>query len=252
MDHLAVRGIRCPTPVHRRDGGMLGTLGGRPAALTSFLTGRSPRRITADRCSALGRALAEMHVAGHDFPGRRANAMGLAAWRRTVSLCRPRANEIRPGLAAELGAELDALAAEWPRGLPEGIIHADLFPDNVFFTANEVSGLIDFYFACNDFYAYDVAICLNAWCFEADGGFNITKAGALLSGYRSVRPFSEDELRALPVLARGAAMRFLVTRMYDWLHHPPSALVSPKDPMEYWKRLRFHAGVRGPGAYGLD
>jgi homoserine kinase type II len=144
------------------------------------------------------------------------------------------------------------LESGWPDGLPAGVIHADLFPDNVFYLEDRLSGFIDFYFACNDAFAYDLAICLNAWCFESDGSFNITKARQMLSAYRKVRPFAADELDALPLLARGSALRFLLTRLYDWLNHPEGAFVRPKDPREYLQKLRFHQGITGPGAYGLD
>jgi homoserine kinase type II len=142
------------------------------------------------------------------------------------------------------------LEASWPSGLPEGVIHADLFPDNVFFLGQELSGLIDFYFACNDILVYDLAICLNAWCFEPDAAFNATKARALMGAYHAVRPLSDAELAALPLLARGAALRFLLTRLVDWLAVPAGALVKPKDPMEYWKKLRFHRSVDDVAAYG--
>ena len=156
-----------------------------------------------------------------------------------------------PGLGTLIAAALRSILAEWPGGLPSGQIHADLFPDNVFFLDGAVSGLIDFYFACTDLYAYDVAICLNAWCFEPDFAFNVTKARALLRGYEALRPLRDDERAALPVLARGAAMRFLLTRLYDWLNHPAGALVVRKDPLEYLRRLRFHLDVRSAAAYGV-
>jgi len=144
------------------------------------------------------------------------------------------------------------LERDWPRDLPAGVIHADLFPDNVFFLTNQLSGLIDFYFACNDSFAYELAILLNAWCFEPDRQFNVTKARLMLAAYRRRRPFSEAELEALPLLTRGAALRFLLTRLYDWLNHVEGALVKPKDPLEYLQKLRFHQSVRGPAAYGLE
>ncbi|MGH6961350.1 MAG: phosphotransferase, partial [Dongiaceae bacterium] len=162
------------------------------------------------------------------------------------------ADTVRKGLADDITRELEFLAMNWPRDLPSGVIHADLFPDNVFFLGDRLSGIIDFYFACNDSFAYDLAICLNAWCFEPDGSFNATKARLLLSAYHKVRPVSPAETAALPLLARGGAMRFLLTRLYDWLNHPAGAFVKPKDPLEYLQKLRFHRGVRGPAAYGLD
>lgn len=252
MQHLSARGIACPTPIADRDGALLRELAARPAAIVSFLDGVWPRRAWPEHCQAVGRALAALHIAGQDFTASRANDFSVTGFRALFERSRGRADEVAPGLAGELDGEIARLEADWPEDLPSGVIHADLFPDNVFFTAGQVSGLIDFYFACNDFFAYDIAICLNAWCFEVDGDFNVTKARHLLRAYRDLRPFSDAELAALPLLCRGAAMRFLLTRLHDWLHGPESALVSPKDPLEYWRILRFHRSVGGPGEYGLD
>lgn len=252
LDHLAARGIACPTPIHGRDGRALRRLAGRPASIVSFLNGVWPRKPQPQHCAELGGALARLHLAGAGFAGRRGNDLSVAGWRRLIDACGARADEVRPGLAGELEAEWRALAAAWPSGLPEGIIHADLFPDNVFFLDGRLSGLIDFYFACNDLLVYDIAICLNAWCFETDGSFNVTKARLLLQNYRRQRALGPEELAALPLLCRGAALRFLLTRLYDWLNQVPGALVKPKDPLEYWKKLAFHRGVAGIGAYGLE
>jgi homoserine kinase type II len=252
MEHLADRGIDCPTPVAGRDGKALRRLRGRPAAVVTFLNGLSPRRILPEHCRALGAALAEMHLAGANFALRRDNDLSVNGWRPLFEASAARAHEVRPGLAEELEGELAWLEAAWPTDLPEGVIHADLFPDNVFFLGERLSGIIDFYFACNDFLAYDIAVCLNAWCFEPDNAFNITKARHMLHAYRAKRPIAPAELEALPLLARGSALRFLLTRLYDWLNHPEGALVAPKDPLEYLNKLRFHCEVRGPGAYGLD
>ncbi|HKY94821.1 MAG TPA: homoserine kinase [Kiloniellales bacterium] len=251
MQHLSDRGISVPQPIHTATGEALRELCGRPAALFSFLEGLWPRRVHPWHCQALGETLAQLHGATTDFPGRRDNDLSLAGWRRLIDAVGERADEVAPGLAAELEQEYRDIAQHWPRGLPEGVIHADLFPDNVFFLDEQLSGLIDFYFACTDFYAYDLAICLNAWCFEPDRAFNLTKGRALLSGYQKVRPLTAAERAAMPVLARGGALRFLLTRLYDWLNHPPGAFVQPKDPREYLARLRFHRGVRGPEDYGL-
>ena len=251
MDHLAAHGIACPTPVHGRDGVALRHLCGRHAAIISFLDGMWPRRIQPFHCAGVGRALAELHRAGSNFQMTRPNNLSVAGWRPLLERCHARAHEVRSDLAEELTAELAALEAAWPRNLPRGTIHADLFPDNVFFRGERLTGIIDFYFACSDFFAYDLAICLNAWCFESDGSFNVTKAQLMLSNYRAVRPISEAELAALPLLARGSALRFLLTRLYDWLNHPAGAMVRPKDPLEYLQKLRFHRSVAGPGAYGL-
>ncbi|WP_142847348.1 homoserine kinase [Telmatospirillum sp. J64-1] len=252
MEHLAENGLACPTPIHGRDGESLRELCGRPACIITFLQGMSPRRITAEHCGLLGGAMAEMHLAGAGFPGTRPNSLSVSGWRPLFEAEQDRADEVRPGLAAVLREELDLLEAQWPTDLPKGVIHADLFPDNVFFLGNRVSGIIDFYFACTDFFAYDIAICLNAWCFEPDGAFNATKARMMLNGYRRVRPITTEELAALPLLARGSAMRFLLTRLYDWLNTPAGALVKRKDPLEYLHKLRFHSGVTSPGAYGLE
>jgi homoserine kinase type II len=252
MEHLAARGINCPTPVHDRNGRSLGTLAKRPAAIVTFLSGMWVRRPRPDHCAAVGRALAGLHRAAVGFGLTRRNALSVDGWRPLYETCGGRADEVQAGLGREIEAELAYLEAQWPVGLPAGVIHADLFPDNVFFLGKDLSGLIDFYFACNDMLAYDAAICLNAWCFESDGSLNITKARALLSGYASVRNFTAEEVAALPVLARGAALRFLLTRLYDWLTVPEGALVVPKDPAEYYRKLRFHRGVVDAGAYGLD
>jgi homoserine kinase type II len=251
MDHLAARDIPCPTPVHGRDGSALRTLAGRPAAITTFLRGMWPRRITVDHCGPVGEAMARLHLAADGFELRRANALSVAGWRLLFDASRGRAHDVQPGLADELADDLTTLERDWPRDLPAGVIHADLFQDNVFFLHDRLSGIIDFYFACNDLLAYDVAIALNAWCFEADRSFNVTKARALVGGYQRVRPLSAAERDALPLLARGAALRFLLTRLYDWLHTPAGAMVRRKDPLEYLARLRFHRGVGGAGDYGI-
>lgn len=252
IEHLASKNIPCPTPVHGKDGKALRRLCGRPAAIVTFLDGMWPRRIRTEHCAEVGAALARLHLAGQDFAMHRRNALTVDSWRPLLEASTPRADEVQAGLAEALSEELDYLEANWPTDLPSGICHADLFPDNVFFIGDSLSGLIDFYFACNDFFAYDLAICMNAWCFERDRSFNITKARAMLSAYRQLRPFSDDELAALPLLARGCALRFLLTRLYDWLNTPAGALVKRKDPLEYLTILQFHQAVTGPGAYGLD
>ncbi|MSO64467.1 MAG: homoserine kinase [Alphaproteobacteria bacterium] len=250
LDHLAGRGIDCPTPIHGHDGSALRTLAGKPAAIVQFLEGVWIRRPKPEHCQRLGGAIARLHLAGKDFPLRRTNDLSLAGWKALATNCGG-ADDVQLGLAAALARELGHLEMHWPRELPAGIIHADLFPDNVFFLGDRLSGLIDFYFACNDFFAYDLAIAMNAWCFEPDGAFNITKARLLLSAYGAVRPLTAAELEALPLLARGAAVRFLLTRLYDWLHQVQGALVRPKQPLEYWHKLRFHQGVQSIAAYGL-
>ncbi len=251
MDHLAAKGIVCPTPIHQRSGSALGELCGRPAALISFLDGMWPRRPTPRQCQLLGDAMARMHLAGADYKGHRPNTLSVAGWRRLYESTAIRAHEVAHGLADEIKGELEAFESRWPEGLAAGVIHADLFPDNVFFLGDRLSGIIDFYFACNDFYAYDLAVCLNAWCFEPDNSFNATKARLMITAYDKVRPIPPAEMAALPMLARGSALRFLLTRLYDWLNHPAGAFVKPKDPLEYLNKLRFHRGVRSAAAYGV-
>ena len=251
MEHLHARGITCPQPVKNKRGEVLGRVAGRPAAVITFLDGMWIRRPTPSHCAALGAALAKLHLAGLDFGKSRANALSLAGWRALYQHCSARANEVQRDLAQFLAAELAYLEQAWPPNLPQGIIHADLFPDNVFFLGNKLSGLIDFYFACTDALAYDVAICLNAWCFETDHSYNVTKGRSLLQAYTQVRPLSEQERAALPLLARGAALRFLLTRLVDWFDVPAGALVRPKDPFEYYRKLRFHQAVASARDYGI-
>jgi homoserine kinase type II len=251
MEHLAARDITCPQPVKNKQGGVLGKIAGRPAAIVTFLDGLWIRRPSPGHCAAVGDALARLHLAGGDFRPKRANALSIESWRHLYDHAKARGDSVRPGLCAEIAKELDALEKFWPRDLPHGVIHADLFPDNVFFLGDKLSGLIDFYFACTDTLAYDVAICLNAWCFEVDHSYNVTKGRALLNGYGKVRALSAHEREALPVLARGAAMRFLLTRLVDWLAVPDGALVRPKDPLEYYRKLRFHQTVKSVQDYGL-
>ncbi len=251
MEHLARRKITCPQPVRARDGEALRVLAGRHAAITTFLPGVWPRRVRVEHCRPLGVALAGLHLGGADYQPKRANALGSHGWRPLLDRCRARANEVQPDLVAELDATLNEILAAWPAALPQGHIHADLFPDNVFFLDDRLSGLIDFYFAATDFLAYDVAICLNAWCFEADFSFNVTKGRAMLHGYETVRALSAEERAALPVLCRGAAIRFLLTRLYDWVNTPEGAMVTRKDPREYLRRLRFHHWAQDEHAYGI-
>lgn len=251
MTHLAERGVSCPQPAKNRKGEVCSRLAGRPAAIINFLEGMWPRRPTAAHCAGVGEALAKMHLAGLDFPLFRANPLSVGGWRPLFDRAADRADGVQAGLRDFIARELDYLEARWPGDLPVGVIHADLFPDNVLLLGNAVTGLIDFYFACNDFFAYDVATCLNAWCFEKDGSYNLTKGRALLAGYQRVRRLDAEEIDALPLLARGSALRFMLTRLYDWLTIPDGALVQKRDPMEYVRRLRFHRQIGSASEYGV-
>ena len=251
MEVLAKSGLTCPLPVPARDGTILQELAGRPCAVFSFLDGTWSRHPNREKCAELGRTLAHMHLNCAPVTRRRANALGPGAWRPLLDSIGDRADVVGDRMKDSIRDRLDTILAGWPTGLPTGVIHADLFPNNVLFIGDRLTGVIDFYFACDDILAYDLGICMNSWCFEPDGSFNLTKSRALLKGYRSVRPLREAEIEAIPILAAGSAMRFFLTRLYDWIHTPTDALVSPKDPMEYWSILRFHQSVSGTTAYGI-
>src|SRR5947207_3952500 len=252
MAHLAEHGVSCPQPAKNRSGAVYSTLAGRPAAIINFLEGMWPRRPNAAHCTGVGDGLAKMHLAGRDFPMHRKNPLSVSGWRPLFDRAADRADSVQAGLRDFLARELEHLEACWPSDLPVGVIHGDLFNDNVFFLGDKLSGLIDFPFSCNDILAYDVAICLNAWCFEPDHSFNVTKARALLNAYGRARKLSQPEQDALRLLARGAALRFLLTRLVDFLNVPEGALVKPKDPLEYVRKLRFHQSVGSVRDYGLD
>jgi homoserine kinase type II len=247
---LARKGATCPLPVRARDGAVIGTLAGRAAALVTFLEGVWPRRPTPMHCAGLGKTLAELHLAGADFKRQRRNGLGPSDWRPLFERFATQADTIASGLAATVRIELDHLDTAWPRGLPNGVIHADLFPDNIFFLGDDVSGVIDFYFACNDLWAYDLAVCLNAWAFDAQHVFDPARSSALVAAYTVVRPLSDAEWSALPTLCRGAALRFLLTRAFDWINTPADALVQRKDPLEYLAKLRAHQQITDGRQYG--
>ncbi len=248
MKHLDGAGIRCPKPIAAKDGAALRTLAKKKAAIFSFLDGHSVTVPESWHCKALGTTLAEMHGACADFQGTRANDLSVAGWKRDFAKCREGADTVQAGLRETIEHELEYLEPRWPTDLPKGVIHADLFPDNVFFVGDGVSGVIDFYFACTDFLAYDIAVCLNAWCFDDDRTFNFTKGERMLGAYQQVRALTADEKKLLPILLRGAAMRFLITRLYDKLHPKGT---NPKDPLAYLRRLAFHQNVKKPSMYGL-
>src|SRR5437588_11477302 len=228
MEHLSARGLTCPRPVKNRSGALLGFVAGRPAAVVTFLAGMWIRRPSAAHCGAVGAALAKLHLAGTDFPMTRRNALSVDGWRPLYVASAAGADSLQPGLRETIEREVTMLESAWPSGLPQGVIHADLFPDNVFFLGDRLSGLIDFYFACTDTLAYDLAICLNAWCFEPDHAYNVTKGRALLQAYSRTRSLSPGEQALMPLLSRGACLRFLLTRLVDWFDVPAGAMVRPK------------------------
>ena len=245
---LADRNINCPRPAKSRAGELTGMLAGKPAAIIHFLEGRGNPHITPRHLELTGAAMAQMHIASQGFPIARRNSLSLEGWQNLFERFRYQANSVASGLERLVDTELSFLRAHWPKNLPQGVIHADIFPDNVFFRDGhtdkpEFSGIIDFYFACNDALVYDLAITLNAWCFDLSHRYLPERGEALLSSYHKIRPLSEAEKEALPILARGAAIRFLMTRSFDWLHRIEGALVNPKDPREYIAKLRFHQTI---------
>ena len=246
LDHLAARHCPVPRTIHDRSGSSHRLYKGKALALIEFLPGVSVSEPTAEQARAVGAALAQVHLAAADFPTSRENSLGPGAWRQLLGACgREGLESIHPELARIVEHELKVLSAHWPSDLPRGVIHADLFPDNVLMLGDKVMGLIDFYFACTDITAYDIAVTHAAWCFNADGSrFLPELSTALLEGYESTRHLAPAERSALPLLARGAAMRFLATRAYDWMNTPEDALVTPKDPMAFARRLEFYADPR--------
>ena len=238
MAHVADKGLPVPRPIVDRRGEALQTLNGRRACLIEFLPGVSLTEPTPAHCKAAGEVLGRLHAAAADFGDYRENRLSIEGWHRLTAACAGRWGEIDPALDGLVAEALDWLAARWPLHLATSAIHADLFPDNVLIDGVEVSGLIDFYFACNDIRAYDVAVTHGSWCFSNDGGqFFADRSAALLNGYEAGHGLTDEERAALPILCRGASLRFLLTRAYDWINTPPDALVTRKSPMAYARRL---------------
>ncbi|MEM7663704.1 MAG: homoserine kinase [Pseudomonadota bacterium] len=251
-EHLSKNSFPCAAPIAGRDGVALRQLEDRPALIVEFLTGISPRRPNVRQCRTVGTALGNMHQALSEFTETRENDLGPSGWEHLWQGRSANADELQAGLSSLVDSDMELIRALWPKtgSMPTGAIHADLFPDNTFFIGDEFTGAFDFYFACTDFLAYDLAICLNAWAFEDGAEYNFSKGAALISGYQSVRPLTEIELASLPLLARGAAIRFFLTRLVDWYDTPADALVKPHDPLDYAQRLRFHRAVKSAGDYG--
>ncbi len=244
---LADHGFPCAPPMPARDGALYKRIRGKPAAIVPFLKGLSVRRPTVAHCREAGAGLARLHRAAEGFPESRVNDLGQPFWAGMFEGHEAGAEALKPGLAAVIAADIATFERLWPRDLPTGVIHADFFPDNVFFQAGQFAAAIDFYFACTDALAYDIAVCINAWCFEADGSLNVTAARALVQGYEAERPLLAQERAALPILAWGAALRFFLTRLQDWKAVPEGALIKPHDPLEYERKLAVHRAAFGSG-----
>ena len=242
MQHLAARGIPCPDPVPDNGGDLYGTLAGKPAAFVSFLEGYHVQEadLTPAHCRAAGQLVAAMHIAAEDFTMTRPNGMGMAAWKSLAAKVAGRCGAVEAGLDELIAGELAFLEKSWPRDLPRAAVHADIFPDNILFDGAAVTGIIDFYFSCTDFMMFDLALVINAWCFDAGYKFIPDRFAALMDGYEELRDREQAEIEALPLMCRGAAMRILATRTHDWVFRNPDALVQPKDPREYSAKLRFH------------
>ena len=249
--YLASKNLPVAAPVRDKKGETIKRLSGRPAVIVRFLNGRPHMAPLGNDCKELGKVLAKLHNHAGGFKQRRTNPLSLNGWRDLADACRSDADRRLPGLAAAIDNESKFLAARWPSNLPEGIIHSDLFPDNVLFAGLEISGVIDFYFSCTDFFAYDLAVCINAWCFDQEGQFKPDNAKELMANYMAQRPLSDAERAALPVLLRGAALRFLLTRLFDWLNQIEGALVSVKDPLDYYRILSHHQNQSTLSVYGL-
>ncbi len=250
MAALAAHDFPAPQPIPTRGGDFLTQAAGKQAAIVTFLDGVWPRAPDIGHCAAIGEALARMHLALADFTPTRANALSIDGWERLIAPRLAQAEYLRPGLAALIERDVAAVRTDWPRDLPRGPIHADLFPDNALFVGERLGGVIDFYFACTDFLAYDLAVCLNAWCFEGERRYEIARGAAMIAAYEALRPLTEAERAALPTLCRGAALRFFATRLADWADTPEGALVRPKNPLEYADKLAFHRGAKEAGDYG--
>ncbi len=250
MAQLAARGFPAPKPVPTRASALITHVCAKPCAIVTHLDGAWPRAPHVTHCAAIGAALARMHVALSDFSLVRANALSLDGWEHLITPRLAQAELVRPGLAALIATDMAAVRAAWPKALPRGAIHADLFPDNALFVGDELTGVIDFYFACTDYLAYDLAICINAWCFAEERDYDITRASAMVSAYEAIRPLNAQERRAFPTLCRGAALRFFATRLAAWDDTPAGALVKPKNPIEYADKLAFHRMATTATDYG--
>ena len=252
MNHLNANGIKCPQVIKTKDGEYFKLLKNKPASFTSFIDGEVLKRIEPNHCAELGRSMALFHNASSSLKIDRNNEMGFKNFDVLIKKLEKNENKSNDIPIKLINDELEFLKKNISFELPRGIIHADLFPDNVFFIDNSLSGIIDFYFSCNDYFAYEIAICINAWCFEENSNeFNISKAKKLLSSYNEVRALTDDEIESLPLLSRTAALRFLLTRLVDFYQETGDSLLEKKDPKEYLKKLNFHQSVLNSNEYGL-
>ena len=247
MKNIFNENFPSPEPIINKNGNYITEIFGKKAAVVSFLEGFSKKNLTPDNCHEVGIYTAKLHMITKNLNIKRTNRLSVNSWRLIYRKIQKDCSKIYPNLTKIIETNLDVIENKWPKNIPCGIIHADLFPDNIFFKGNKLTGIIDFYFSCYDFYALEIAICLNALCFEGkneDLSFNVTKAKKFIDGYSSIRKLTEEEKESLKILCQGAAMRFLLTRVFDYLNLTEDALVKIKDPVEYLKRLEFHDSVK--------
>jgi homoserine kinase type II len=249
LSNLSENKFPCPKPIANKNNEKINKIKNKNAALVTFLSGQSKNKITSEECFEIGKITAQLHEITKKFNVSRKNNLSIESWQNIFEKTIKQKIDLDETIIKKTNNYLNFLKDNWPKNLPQGIIHADLFPDNIFFTNNKVSGIIDFYFACNDFFAYEIAICINSICFDNNSTFNMTKAKNLIDGYSSVRTLSEDEKKYLPILSMGAAMRFFLTRLYDFYHTDNKADVKIKDPFEYLKKIEFHSTIKNFNEY---
>ena len=249
LSSLSDNRFPCPKPIANKNNEKINKIKNKNAALVTFLNGQSKNKITSEDCFEIGKITAQLHEITKKFDINRKNNLSIENWESIFEKTIKQKIDLDESIIKKTKNYLNFLKDKWPKNLPQGIIHADLFPDNIFFTNNKVSGIIDFYFACNDFFAYEIAICINSLCFDNNSTFNMTKAKNLIDGYTSIRTLSEDEKKYLPILSMGAAMRFFLTRLYDFYHTDNKADVKIKDPFEYLKKIEFHSTIKNFNEY---
>jgi|TARA_B110000438_G_scaffold296673_1_gene341736 homoserine kinase type II len=247
MRNLFDRNFLSPEPIINKNGNYITEVLNKKAAVVSFLNGQAKKILSPANCYDVGINSAKLHLITKDLTGKRINKLSVDSWRKIYNKVKKDCSKIHPNLTKIIEKNLDKVEKNWPKNIPSGIIHADLFPDNIFFENDQLSGIIDYYFACHDFYAFEIAVCLNALCFEGKNenlSFNITKAKKFIDGYSSIRKLTEEEKESLKILCQGAALRFLLTRVFDYLNLTEGAIVKIKDPIEYLKRLEFHDSTK--------
>ncbi len=249
LSYLSENKFPCPKPIANKNNEKINRIKNKNAALVTFLNGQSKNKITSEECFEIGKITAQLHEITKKFDINRKNNLSIENWESIFEKTIKQKIDLDESIIKKTKNYLNFLKDKWPKNLAQGIIHADLFPDNIFFTNNKVSGIIDFYFACNDFFAYEIAICINSLCFDNNSTFNMTKAKNLIDGYTSIRTLSEDEKKYLPILSMGAAMRFFLTRLYDFYHTDNKADVKIKDPFEYLKKIEFHSTIKNFNEY---